>query len=257
MRFVAAFLFAAFFLCGTAFADEKLQMGVSVDAVPVASDFSGRDIVIFGAIETDNQPALYRGEYDVIIEVIGEPTKAIVRKKDRIGGIWVNAAAREYQEVPSFYSVLSNKELGDVADLSVLSVMGLGIDYLKAKPVDNGNIEEFLTQGEFSTALRRIRIEDQLFHEDPASVQRLSPSLFRATLPLPANMPIGDATVKGYLFHDGELIDQIEQSFLVEKVGFGSWIYNLAHQYSLIYGILAVLLAIFTGWFANLVFRKN
>ena len=257
MRFPVSFLIAIFTFCNLASADEKLQMGVSIDSVPVSSDFAGRDIVIFGAVETDNQASLYRGEYDVIIEVIGETTKAVVRKKERIGGIWVNAAAREYEEVPSFYSVLSNKALGDVADLSVLSVMGLGVDYLKAKPVDRGNIEEFLTQGEFSTALRRIRIDDGLFYENHESVQRLSPSLYRATLPLPPNMPIGEVKVRGYLFHQGKLIDQIEQGFRVEKVGFEEWIYNLAHQYSLIYGLLCVLLAIFTGWFANLVFRKN
>ena len=256
---ILALLTALIALCASPVlaANEKLQMGVSIDSVPVSSSFSGRDIVIFGAIETDDQAELYRGGYDVIIEVMGQPTNAIVRKKDRVGGIWINTSAREYEEVPSFYSVLSSRRLGDVADLSVLSVMGLGIDYLKAKPVDRANIQEFLTQGEFSTALRRIRIEDQLFYENPQSVQRLSPSLFRATLPLPANMPIGEVTVRGYLFHKGQQIDSIEQRFLVEKVGFEKWIYDLAHQYSLIYGILAVLLAIFTGWFANLVFRKN
>ncbi|MDJ0614118.1 MAG: TIGR02186 family protein [Rhizobiaceae bacterium] len=238
-------------------AKEKLQMGLSVDVVPVGSDFAGQDIVVFGAIESADQAELYRGEYDVLIEVIGDLQEAIVRKKDRISGIWVNAAAREYRDVPSFYSLHSRNPIEDVVDPSVLSSLGIGIKYLKAKPVDRGNIEEFLTQGEFSSALRRKRIENLLFSERADSVDQISPSLFRAAVSLPPNVPIGFHTVKAHLFKDGKKLDEVTQTFEVRKVGFEEWIYNLAHEQSLLYGILCVLLAIFTGWFANVVFRKN
>lgn len=238
-------------------AEEKLQLGVSVDIVPVDANFSGRDIVVFGAIEDAEEPRLYRGDYQVLIEVLGENEKAVVRKKERIGGIWINTAAREYQDVPSFYSLASRSPISEIADLSLFSARGIGIDYLKAKPVDGSNIAEFLTQGEFSSALRRKRIENGLFAENTTALDQLSPSLFRATIALPPNVPIGTHTVKAHLFLDGKKLDEVTQVFEVRKVGFEEWVYNLAHQYSLIYGIICVLLAIFTGWFANLVFRKN
>ena len=238
-------------------ANEKLQMGLSVDVVPVGSDFSGQDIVVFGAIEQADQAQLYRGEYDVFIEVIGDLQEAIVRKKDRISGIWINAAAREYRDVPSFYSLHSRNPIEEVVDPSVLSSLGIGVKYLKAKPVDRGNSEEFLTQGEFSSALRRKRIESKLFAENPSSIDLISPSLFRASVSLPPNVPIGFHTVKAHLFKDGKKLDEVTHTFEVRKVGFEEWIYNLAHQQSLLYGILCVLLAIFTGWFANVIFRKN
>ena len=258
MRFVwFALLALPLLICATlAHANEKLQMGISVDLVPVSSSFDGQDIVIFGSIEGADQPALYRGEYDVVVEVIGAIEEAIVRKKERIGGIWINASAREYSGVPSYYSVLSRNELKDVSDVSVLNQMALGIDNLKAKQVDQ-TIEEFLTQGEFSRALRRIRIDDGLFSESPTALEQLSPSLFRATLSLPPNVPIGVHTVRAYLFHDGVMLDEIENRFEVRKVGFERWIYDLAHEQSLLYGVMCVLLAMFTGWAANAIFRKN
>ncbi|MEM7214942.1 MAG: TIGR02186 family protein [Pseudomonadota bacterium] len=252
--FTVLFLFAA---SNAVLAMEKLQMGISVDLVPVSSGFAGQDIVIFGSIENADQAQLYRGEYDVVIEVIGEMEDAIVRKKDWIGGIWVNASSRDYTDVPSYYSVLSRNKLGDVSDLSILNSMGIGIDNLKAKPVDRGNIEEFLTQGEFSSALRRIRIEENLFSEDPTALEQLSPSLFRATLSLPPNVPIGVHKVRAHLFKDGKKLDEIENSFQIRKVGFERWMYDFAHEQSLLYGIMCVLLAIFTGWAANAMFRKN
>lgn len=257
IRLFSAFVLLFFVQLVSAGAAEKLQMGVSVDVVPVESDFAGRDIVVFGAIEFADQPSLYRGEYQVLIEVIGDLEKATVRKKDRIGGIWINAASREYRDVPSFYSLASRVPIGDIADLSLMAKLGIGVQYLKAKPVDKGNIAEFLTEGEFSTALRRKRIQSGLFAENTKAVELISPSLFRSKIALPPNVPIGIHTVKAHLFHKGKKLDEVQQSFEVRKVGFEEWIYNLAHQHSLIYGILCVLLAIFTGWFANVVFRKN
>lgn len=257
IRVLASLIILTLALTGASRAAEKLQMGVSVDVVPIGSDFAGRDIVIFGAIEDADQPALFRGEYQVIIEVIGDLEEAIVRKKDRIGGIWINAAARKYEDVPSYYSVLSRTEIGEIADPSLLSEKGIGVQFLKARPVDRGNIAEFLTQGEFSTALRRKRIENGLFAETPDALQHISPSLFRATLPLPPNVPIGVHTVRAHLFLDGRKLDQVTKTFEVRKVGFERWIYDLAHEQSFLYGVLAVLLAIFTGWFANVIFRKN
>lgn len=257
IRFALASLLLLVSLCGAVSAAEKLQMGVSVDVVPIGSDFAGRDIVIFGAIEDADQASLFRGEYDVVIEVMGELETAIVRKKDRIGGIWINAAAREYEDVPSYYSVLSRNELNTIADLSFLSNKGIGVQFLKARPANRDNIEEFLTQGEFSTALRRKRIENGLFSENPEALQQISPSLFRATLPLPPNVPVGVHTVRAHLFFQGRKLDEVTKTFVVRKEGFERWIYDLAHDYSFLYGLLAVLLAIVTGWFANFVFRKN
>jgi len=256
LRFVIL-LIALMVACTAAQSKEKLQMGLSVDVVPVGSDFAGQDIVVFGAIETADQAELYRGEYDVFIEVIGDLQEAIVRKKERVSGIWINTAAREYRDVPSFYSLHSRNPIDEVVDPSVLSNLGIGVKYLKAKPVDRGNIEEFLTQGEFSSALRRKRIEEQLFAENPTSIEQISPSLFRASVSLPPNVPIGFHTVKAHLFKDGKKLDEVSHTFEIRKVGFEEWIYNLAHQQSLLYGILCVLLAIFTGWFANVIFRKN
>ncbi|MEM7070020.1 MAG: TIGR02186 family protein [Pseudomonadota bacterium] len=238
-------------------AKEKLQLGLSVDVIPIESDFAGRDIVVFGAIEDADQPSLYRGEYKVLIEVAGGLENAVVRKKSRVGGIWINTASREYRDVPSFYSVATNSRISDIADLSWFSSKGIGIDYLKAKLVDAGSIEAFLTQGEFSTALRRKRIENGLFAENTTALELISPSLFRAAVSLPPNVPIGVHTVTAHLFHKGKKLDAVTQTFEVRKFGFEEWIYNLAHQYSLIYGILCVLLAIATGWFANLIFRKS
>ena len=41
----------------------------------------------------------------------------------------------------------------------------------------------------------------------------------------------------------------------VRKVGIERWIYNLAHEKPLIYGLLSLFIAIVAGWSASAVFR--
>lgn len=237
---------------------ESIQMGVSVDMVPVASDFNGTDIVIFGSIEEADSDGLIRGEYDIVLKVEGALERVIVRRKERIAGIWINNAKHEYTNVPSFYSALSSKPLEEIADVEVLRRESLGINNLGAHPSIQGDLAFVLVAGEFSDALKRIRTRNELFAEYDQRLEQLSPTLFRATLSLPPNVPIGAHRITAYLFRNGEIVaSNNESSFLVAKVGFERWIYNLAHKHSLIYGLLAVFVAIFTGWAANAVFRKT
>lgn len=256
---IKAFFAAMLILLGSTLVKaETIQMGVSVDMVPVASDFNGADIVIFGSIEGADRAALSRGEYDVVLKVEGALEEVVVRRKERIAGIWINNAKHEYTNVPSFYSVLSSRPLSQITDIDLLRKEGLGIDNLGAHPSIQGDLAFVLVEGDFSDALKRIRSRSALFAENSEKVERLSPTLFRATLSLPPNVPIGKHNVTAYLFRNGELLSSNEPSgFKVGKVGFERWIYNLAHNHSLIYGLLAVFVAIFTGWAANAIFRKN
>jgi uncharacterized protein (TIGR02186 family) len=260
MKHLISLISGAILVAGTSLLPahaESLQMGVSVDQVPVSSSFDGAEIVIFGSIETNEQADLYRGEYDVVIRVEGAPEDVVIRKKERIGGIWINNQSQKYEAVPSFYSILSARPLDEIAKSDALEPVSLGIQNLgKAEPdIDQKTL--VLKPGQFSDALRRLRVEQELFAETPGTLTQLSPSLFRARLSLPANVPIGEHKVTAYLFKDGQILNTNESSFKIEKIGFERWIYNLAHDQGLLHGIMAVLVAIFTGWAANAIFRKN
>ena len=57
-------------------------------------------------------------------------------------------------------------------------------------------------------------------------------------------------------YRNGILISQEVSNINVSKSGIGANIYNIAHEFSALYGILAVAIAVFFGWFANLIFRR-
>ncbi len=116
---------------------------------------------------------------------------------------------------------------------------------------------DILPAPEFAESLRQLRMRRELFTEDFSGVEFLGSTLFRATLSIPSDVPLGEHTVTAYLFKDGQFLASKSGNFLVAKVGLEKWLYTLAHTYSLWYGIIAVALAIATGWLASLLFGAN
>ena len=72
---------------------------------------------------------------------------------------------------------------------------------------------------------------------------------------LPANLREGDYTARIFLTRGGRVIDEHQTVIFVQKVGLERFLYNLAHQRPLIYGILSLTIAIAAGWAASAVFR--
>ena len=55
-------------------------------------------------------------------------------------------------------------------------------------------------------------------------------SLFRASVDLPVNVPIGRYTADVYLFRDGQLLSKNQSTLKVNKAGFERVVYLLALQ---------------------------
>ncbi|GIL02430.1 MAG: hypothetical protein BroJett030_23290 [Alphaproteobacteria bacterium] len=236
---------------------EGIQMGISVDTIPVGSDFAGTRIAVFGTIENPDRIGQMLNEYSIVVTVTGPLEDIVVRRKERVFGVWMNRASRVYRAVPAFYAVASSRSLASVAPEETLKAERIGVDYLSFNLYSAGAQTFILPAPEFATSLRRIRRERDLFAEHPDGVVFLGSSLFRATVPIPSNTPIGAYTVSGHLFRDGQMLASRSGSFRVERAGFEHYMFSLAHVYSYWYGLLAVAAALATGWLASIVFARN
>jgi uncharacterized protein (TIGR02186 family) len=110
---------------------------------------------------------------------------------------------------------------------------------------------------DFRDALRRIKQTSGLYQRDPTGVQFISKALFKATVRLPANIPIGQHRVRAVLYKNDEFVMEKVIPLRVVKTGLEQFIFNLAHTHSFIYGLIAVLIATLTGWLGSVIFRKD
>ena len=53
------------------------------------------------------------------------------------------------------------------------------------------------------------------------------------------------------------MVQRVNSAFEVVKVGFEQFVAVAARDHGLLYGIVAVMMAMFTGWFASVVFRRD
>lgn len=234
---------------------EGLEIGTSTSEIAITSDFRGADLTIFGAVTNTDDLLLAIGQYDVIVVLEGPREDATVRKKERVFGIWVNTASMTFADVPHSYSMSSSRSIDDITTPLDLTGEGIGIDHIPLRPIDfAGN---FNSLNEFRTAFRRIQQVGGLYERDPSGVRFVSSNLFKASLRLPANIPNGVHTVRAYLFKSGKFVTQKSQPLRVIKTGIEQTITDAAHEQPILYGCLAVLLAVITGWGASFIFRKD
>jgi uncharacterized protein (TIGR02186 family) len=251
-----AAVLAALALSSGPVAAERLVTSLSNHRVMVTSNFTGDELVLFGAVERDAATQPRRGGYDFIVTVTGPRQTLVTFRKQRVLGIWVNAQSRMFENVPSYLSVLSNRPLEAIASADLLRRQQLGIDNV---PLPQRDAAQAAAAGEdpFRSALVRLQREHQLYREDSKAVTMLTPTLFRASIPLPAEVPVGTYEVDVRLFADEAPIARATSALEVYKAGFEQVVTSAAHDHGFLYGLGTAAMALLTGWFAAVVFRRD
>ncbi len=235
--------------------EESIQIGLSTDKVSITAGFSGADLTIFGALEDADPQIARQGRYDVIVVLEGPARPIVVRRKDRVLGIWINMKSEVFENVPTSYSVATTRALQDITDPNSYKQLSLGAGNIYMQPAETD--QSPVTIEEFTKALRQRKIATGLYSENVGGVQFLSQNLFRATVRLAPDVPVGTHKARAFLFRNGVFVKENSAQLEIRKSGFEQAIYRTAHNHGLFYGFLAVSLAMVTGWMGRVVFRKD
>lgn len=202
---------------------ELVHSDVSTRDIAIESNFNGIEIVVFGAVDFADENA-EENPYDVIVVVKGPDQDLIARRKERIAGVWLTGASRVFHDVPGFYAVLSTRPLRAIATEEELAKLNIGFSALDLGPDDNTSVDDDL----FRQSVIRIQEDKELYKSIDDGVRFVGRSLFRGTVDLPVNVPVGLYTTEVYLFQGGKLLSKDEGSLHVQKVGFERGVYTLA-----------------------------
>jgi uncharacterized protein (TIGR02186 family) len=256
-RLAAVALIAACLAAPSAAKAEKLVVSLSNHRVLITSNFTGENLVLFGTIEPDSPAAATRTNYDLVVTVAGPRQTYRTRRKARVLGIWVNVDSREFLRVPSYLSVLSNRPASQITSQENLRRLQVGLDnYLLTQRI-GPDFADTVRDDPFRTAFVRIENEFGLYRESGTAVTFLTPTVFRAAIPLPSQVPTGVYAIDVKLFANGALIARTNSALEIIKAGFEQYVAEAARDYGLLYGLATAILALLTGWFASVVFRRD
>lgn len=223
---------------------QPLVADLSDHLIAITAGFAGTDVLLFGATE---------GEGDVIVILRGPEHRAIVRRKSRVAGIWINTERVSFSGAPAFYRVASSRPLDEITTPALRARSQIGPDQLRIVPERNLSSEKL---AEFRDGLLRNKEREDLYSTEIGKVSFLGPRLFRTRIYLPANVPPGSYTVEVLLVRNQQIIAAQTTPMFVSKVGIGADVFDFAHRYAAVYGLLAVLMAVSAGWVAGTVFRR-
>lgn len=236
---------------------ETVQADISTRRVAVTSNFTGTEIVVFGAVDHSRQPNPESGYYDVIVVVEGTPSRLVARRKERVLGLWLNTDSLAFQSVPNYYAIASTRPIEQIASGDVLKAAGIGFDYVPmvlAKGAEAAGAAEIK---QFRDAVVRLKQREKLYSEVDYGATFIGRSLFRASVDVPANVTVGPFETRVFLFRNGELLSRYVARLNLEREGVEQYLYEAAFRFPLLYGLATVLLAMMAGLLASTLFRRG
>ena len=233
----------------------QLVADLSSDEVSITTDFTGQNLLLFGALSNLNANSAKDAPSDIIVILTGPTLPIASRRKERVSGIWINTQTVQWKNAPSFYHILSSRPLTQILPNDKLKELKIGFKNLGLK--SKNQIDEIENLEIWQESLFRNMTAQNLWQVDENAVSIIRNALFRAPVSLPANITPGDYQVRILDVKDGQLIAEDRREITVQKAGLGAFIYQLAHEYSVFYGIFAVAFAISAGWIASIAFRRN
>lgn len=235
---------------------ETFEIGLSTETISVGTNFGGARLVVFGALDNADQRLLRQGRYDIVVILEGPRRNIVVREKERTLGLWINRAAERFNGVPSSYSLASTRPLRDIAPPVTLRQLDVGTENLEFEAPGFQAVRAE-SKAEFSQAVKRLGVGSGLYTETVGDIEFVSATLFRANLVLPADLPVGRHVARAILFREGVFVRERSEDLWAVKTGIESQISRFAATNGTLYGLLAVAVAVFTGWFGRLIFKRD
>ena len=223
---------------------------VSQHEVQLRQGFTGTELLLFGAILNPDGTRAAK-DYDIVVVLKGPTQSIVVREKQKVAGIWLNAGSTDFRSAPSYYAIASTRPIREIVDDRTAAIYELGLPWLQLSPIGAIDPEE---QARFAAGLVDLNSRAGLYRENGDSVTVKEQVLYQARIYLPASVPTGTYTAETFAISKGRVVASANSEVEVRKLGFERAVANFAENYSISYGILAVTISILMGWLAGRLF---
>jgi len=227
---------------------------ISARRVDIRYTFTGAQLLLFGAIvypggRPPTKPA------DIVVVLRGPVQPILLREKQKVGRlIWMNADSSRFRSAPSYYAVASSRPISSLVDERTAAIYEMGLGNLQLSP-GGGALPE--KERRFEAGLLDLRTREALYSENPRGVEISNGVLYRATITIPSQVPVGTYTAETFLVDRGRVLAVATRDIQINKSGFERYVALAARRHSFLYGLAAVLLSLGLGWAAAAVFRRR
>ncbi len=217
--------------------------------ISIGTFFNGTTLTVSGKIAAANE---------VVIILSGKLEEMTLKKKGKaLGLLWMNLGDVHIKKVPNVYMLYSSKGIVELGKSNPDKWKQLGIGYqflknqmeIKSAPAERDNLA-----GEFIKLKRHQGLYN--FHPGEISFGQKTGSekSFKANVKIPSLIPTGEFRVQVLEIQNGTVTGDAIDILKVKEDGVPSMMSSLAFNHSLLYGILAVLVAFAAGLLMDFLF---
>jgi uncharacterized protein (TIGR02186 family) len=226
---------------------------ISARQVQIRYSFNGAQLLLFGAVVYPGGRPPDR-QVDIAVVLRGPVQPILVREKQKIAGIWMNADSNRFRSAPSFYAVASSRPIPELLDERTAAIYELGVHNLQLSP-GGGALPE--KERRFEAGLLDLRTHQALYAENPRGVEITDGVLYRATITIPSQVPVGTYTAETFLIDRHKVIAAATRDIQINKSGFERYVALAARRHRFLYGLTCVFLSLGLGWAAVAAFRRR
>lgn len=223
----------------------SLDLLVVPDLVEIGAFFHGHRVQVSGKIPPGTE---------AVLEVLGRSASEKLMRKGRRGGLWMNVGELEIKGAPSLYLVMSTK----AGLLSADTQAPWGYPALKSRIAFSGQIPE---EGvaEFQKQFLELKESEGLYASLPGALKATPGGegwqKVQGNFQLPANVKPDTYQVYISVIRDGQVMERQRADLQVVMGGVPALLLTLAYQHGALYGIVAVVIAIVTGFLMGYLFK--
>jgi uncharacterized protein (TIGR02186 family) len=234
-------------------AEPRLVPDVSSRSIDIRYSFTGEELLLFGAIVYPDQ-RLPDQRADIVVVLKGPMRPMVLREKQRVAGIWVNANSLGLRTAPAYYAIGSSRPIEKLVDERTAAIFELGLSNLSLSPT---GFPEAQSLARLEGGLIELYKRLGLYYENSAAVEMSEGVLYRARIPVPARVPVGTYRAETFLISNGRVLAVASRDVEIRKAGFERFVAQAAESHGFLYGLSAVILSLAMGFGASAMFRRR
>ncbi len=225
--------------------EEPLLMELAVKTIQISTFYNGTTLEVTGSLPEGA---------DVVLQVSGPKKDVHLKEKGKVAGfLWMNKTDVSLENTPAVYMVYT--PAGPV-DTFVNPELGIGYKALLADiAISPESADKPFIFGEYVKLMEKSGV----YAVNEAAVTYGEPNDgvkgFAVTLTIPSKMSAGDYTVEAIALKDGAAISKVQENLTLELSGLPATISKMAYGSPLLFGIMAVFIALATGLIIGVIFR--
>jgi uncharacterized protein (TIGR02186 family) len=232
-------------------AEQALTCAVTPDYIPITFTYHGTQLAINGKSASND---------DLIVTISTEPHDVVLKYKAKVGGlVWMKKGDLNFKGVPSIYLLHSTAELNRILTEEQRGQYQLGYDALRQQVVMTDNQGQ-AADGQWFDEYLKFKEKEMVYHIEEGTIVRHhgeQGNTYSVDIAWPSQAAPGTYHVRVFAVRDGRVVAEATDQFEVKRVGITAALSKMAFEHAALYGIMAVVIALFAGLAVGAIFKKG